>query len=221
MSFFVWKKNSYARGYSQNYSFSPKEIKKLARKLQLKKSDILVDFGCGDGAFVNEAAKKVFFALGADINSAQLKSARKNNLGLRNALFLKMNFLKPQSLPIFNKGFARKSLHHLTDSQKKKFFISLSRLMPKGALFLIEDGIFFSFERKELNKNWKKLMSDCEKYYAAEWEKKKADVVYCFKREYPTGLAQWKAALKAGGFKMIEIKKYSSFYGYILARKEK
>ncbi len=217
----LWLKKSYAEKYARDYSFSLKDIKSFIKKLEISGKDIVMDFGCGGGAFVRQAAGKAFLAVGLDINSAQIRAARQNNSGIGNVRFIKSDFLSFENLPVFNKGFARKSLHHLNDAQKKIFFRRAARLMPRGSLFLIEDGIFFSFSRKQLGKNWERLMRDCRIYYGKDWERKKDDVIYCFRREYPTGLSQWKSALSEGGFRIAEVRKYSSFYGYILARKER
>ncbi|MEW5950554.1 MAG: class I SAM-dependent methyltransferase [Elusimicrobiota bacterium] len=216
----LWKKASYAEKYSKNYFFSNKDIKFFIKKLKISKKDYVGDFGCGDGSFLAAAAKKASFVFGVDMSSAQLRAARKK-MKSKNFKFFKRNFSDVANLPFFNKGFARKSLHHLKLSEKKRFFKEISKKMPKGSLFVIEDGIFFRFSRKELKKNWENLMKDCRKYYGKEWEKKKKDVVYCFKKEYPCGLSEWKKALSTGGFVIKEAKKYSSFYGYIAAIKEK
>ncbi|HOJ86886.1 MAG TPA: class I SAM-dependent methyltransferase [Elusimicrobiales bacterium] len=216
----IWKSEEYAKRYNNIYSGSKNEFYEALKILKLNKKDNLVDFGCGNGDFLKLVFRKVNYAVGVDISEAQLNEAFKKFKGVKNIKLFKSDFLSFKSEEVFDKGFARKSLHHLNDVQKAKFFKKISEFFAKGSLFLIYDGIFFDFERKELKKNWKKLISDCENYYGRDWEKKKEDVIFCFKKEYPTGIKDLEKAAENGGFKIIKSGKKSSFYGWILLKKE-
>ncbi|GAB4033718.1 MAG: hypothetical protein Fur0012_13620 [Elusimicrobiota bacterium] len=216
----LWQKPDYAEKYRENYSFPQKTLKKLLDKLKISRLDRVLEFGCGDGVFMAAAAKKAAWVHGIDCSSSQLTKAGLRLKGLGNVSLEKKNFLDFSGGEGFTRGFSRKALHHLSDRDKKSFFKKISPAFKPGSLFLIEDGIFFSFSRSMLKKKWSYLMKACEKYYGSEWEKKRKDVVYCFRHEYPTGLSQWRKALAAGGFRIERIEKYSPFYGFILARKD-
>lgn len=216
----LWQKPDYARKYRENYSFPEKTLRKLLKKLNISGSDRVLEFGCGDGAFMSAAAKRAAWVHGIDCSCGQLAKAALNLKGLDNVSLEKKDFLDFSGGGGFTRGFSRKALHHLSDRDKKSFFRKISPAFKPGSLFLIEDGIFFSFSRSMLEKKWSYLMKACEKYYGSQWEKKKKDVVYCFRHEYPTGLLQWRQALSAGGFRIVEVEKYSPFYGFILAKKE-
>jgi len=216
----LWERKIYIKNYERNYPFHLKHIKEILKKLKLSKKDIFLDLGCGNGEFLKHAAKKVSFAVGVDVSQKQLVMARKKLKKFKNMIIINSDFMNFVSKIKFTKALARKTLHHLTDRQKKIFFKKISKNFEPKSLFLIEDGIFFNFSRKEISKNWDSLTKDCEIYYGKDWEKKKKDVIYCFKQEYPTGIKEWEKALKAGNFKILKTEKYSSFYGLIIAQKE-
>lgn len=215
----IWESEKYAKRYNTIYSDSKNEFYEALKILKLNKKDRFADFGCGNGDFLKLVFRKVNYAVGIDISDAQLNQAFNKFKDVKKVKLFKSDFLSFKSTELFSKGFARKSLHHLNDIQKAKFFKNISEFFAKDSLFLIYDGIFFDFQRKELKKNWKKLISDCEIYYGKDWEKKREDVVFCFKKEYPTGIKDWEKAAKKGGFKIIKFGRKSSFYGWILLKK--
>lgn len=215
----IWNLEGYVKKYNKFYGNSLKEFLEAADILRLNKKDILVDFGCGNGDFLKYVCKKIKYGVGVDTSVFQIKNAKRKFKNIKNTDFVKSDFLSFETDLIFTKGFARKSLHHLNHFEKKKFFKKISKFFKKGSLFLLFDGIFFDFTRREITKNWKKLIDECKSYYADEWESKKKDVIYCFKKEYPEGITEWESAAKEGGFKIVKTGRKSSFYGYILFKK--
>lgn len=216
----LWDSDIYVKKYNNLYSNSQNEFKEAVNLLKFNKKDVFVDFGCGNGEFIHYISKKIKYGIGVDTSLVQIKYAYEKLKKVKNIELINTDFLSFKTNLIFTKGFARKSLHHLNDYQKIEFFKKISNFFKKGALFLIYDGIFFDFSKKDLKKNWDNLIKECEIYYGIEWKKKKKDVLYCFKKEYPTGITEWTKAAKAGKFKIIKKGRKSSFYGYILLRRE-
>ena len=215
-----WKDRRYVARYNSLYATPQEEFLKCAELLRLGPEDRLIDFGCGNGDFLAVALKTVSSAMGLDLSENQLGQAALRFKGDNRVELKRSAFLDLAPGPrTFTKGFSRKALHHLTDPEKKTFFTRAGKYFEKKALFLLEDGIF-DFERADLDRNWPGLMKDCEAYYGSAWERKKKDVSFCFKEEYPTGIKAWTAAFAAGGFKIIKRERRSSFYGSLLAEKE-
>ncbi len=214
-----WKDKDSAAQYNALFATPADEFRACAARLRIGPGDIVLDLGCGDGAFLAAAMEKAAGAVGVDISDAQLAAAAarfKNDprVELRKTPFLEFN--APDDA--FTRGFSRKALHHLDDGQKAAFFARAGRCFRRGALFLLEDGIF-DFERESLEDNWDALIKDCERYYGAGWDKKKADVTFCFRKEFPAGIKAWTAAFEAGGFRVLVRERRSSFYGSLLAEK--
>jgi len=205
--------------YNTLYGLSDADFAAAAELLALGPEDFLVDFGCGNGAFLEGAARLGLKALGLDISSHQVLQAVEKLRGNPKVEVLESAFLDfDPGQRMFTKGFSRKALHHLDNGQKAVFFEKIGRAFKPGALFLLEDGMF-TFPRAELESHWTELMAEAEKYYGAAWQAKKTDVQGCFRDEFPAGEKEWLSAMAAGGFKLHKLVKKCSFYGSILAIK--
>ena len=214
-----WSDKNNASRYNSVYATPEEEFLACAARLRLAPGDSLLDLGCGNGEFLAVALRAVSSVTGVDVSEEQLALAAGRLKGDPRARLVKAAFTDLDEKPgAYSKGFSRKALHHLDDSQKTSFFRKLGPAFRPGALFLLEDGIF-DFERADLEANWDALMRDCAAYYGAGWESKKADVAFCFRKEYPAGIKAWTAALEAGGFRVLKRERRSSFYGSLLAEK--
>lgn len=214
-----WSDRNYAARYNRVYATSAEEFSSCLEQLRLAPADSIIDFGCGNGEFLALALKTASAAVGVDISESQLEQAALRFKDDPRVSLVRAPFHDfTPAAGAFTRGFSRKALHHLSDTEKITFFGRIGPGFKPGALFLLEDGIF-DFERSDLDANWPQLMKDCEEYYGASWEQKKADVTFCFKREFPTGIKAWTAALEAGGFEVAERGRRSSFYGSLLAKK--
>jgi SAM-dependent methyltransferase len=215
-----WQNNDYVSHYAKYYNTPEMEFIELAGRLNLDSEDCLVDFGCGDGTFLFCCAQHIGSGIGIDLSEHQVTAARERlknqpHIAVCQSAFLEFNYQDKS----FTKGFSRKALHHLTDPEKEIFFEKAGSAFMKDSLFLIEDAIFFDFERANLENHWEELMREASVYYGAAWAHKQKDVTECFRLEFPTGMDSWLKALKTGGFTVIETKRACSFYGSILAQK--
>lgn len=210
----------YAARHNDLYAEPGEEFLKCAQLLRLAPGDSVIDFGCGNGDFLDAALKTAGSAVGVDQAGSRLAAAALRFKGDTRVKLVKSPFLdfEPGG-ETFTKGFSRKALHHLTDREKTLFFAKAGKSFAPKALFLVED-VIFDFEKPDLDRNWPGLMKDCAAYYGASWERRKNEVVFCFRKEYPAGIKAWTSALAAGGFKVIQRGRRSSFYGSLLAEKE-
>jgi SAM-dependent methyltransferase len=216
-----WSSTDYVSHYNDNYSTSLSEFLKLSEYLNIGKGDILIDFGCGNGQFLESCSDRISLGIGVDCSLDQVLSAKKRLEFHPHIKVLRSSFLDFKSDGLkFTRGFSRKALHHLDDMEKIVFFKNIGKDFVEGSFFLIEDGIFFNFERDELDLHWNELIREASEYYGSSWEKKQKDVEDCFRFEFPTGINAWNSALTEAGFAIIETRRYSNFYGSILAQKK-
>lgn len=215
-----WSDRAYAAHYNRLYATPAEEFQACLARLDLQGADHLVDFGCGNGDFLFLAADRVASALGVDLSGPQLEEARRKLADRPHVEVVQSSFLDfdPGSRR-FTKGFSRKALHHLTDPQKGEFLMRISPAFQPGALFLLEDGMFFGFERQDLDRHWSALVEEAAAYYGDTWGAKRDDILHSFREEYPTGASQWERLFDLAGFELLERLPRCSFYGTLLAIK--
>ena len=225
-----WLDDDYVRYYNSAYKTSPEEFSQYLQILELKSEDILLDLGCGDGAFLQLAAPQVHRAYGIDISMLQVNLANQRLQEMPQAQALCSDFVgaaavlksampNGKDLAPISKVFSRKALHHLPEPQKLHMLQNLHPLLAPKALIYIEDGIFYNFERQDIQKNLPALLEECAKYYGDSWENKRHDLLNSFLNEYPSGLGFWRRALVSIGFQITQTLPRCTFYGGILARK--
>ncbi|MGM9998965.1 MAG: class I SAM-dependent methyltransferase [Candidatus Bruticola sp.] len=216
-----WLNEDYVRYYNKNYVTEDEYFKQCLHMLKVGADDTFIDFGCGNGDMLRLAAPLARKVFGLDISRLQIELAATNLRSFANTELTQAAFTEYFPPPnIFNKGFSRKALHHLTDQEKAVFIKNVGAAFRPGALFYIEDGIFFNFERHQLHKNWEKLKEDAAKYYGPTWPSKEHDVMNSFLNEFPCGLEYWRKCLEEAGFSIIETMPKCSFYGGIMAKKK-
>lgn len=124
------------------YVIHPKHLIQLERPWYLfyiKKNDIVLDVGCGNGSSSIECSKKCKKTIGFDYNEHSVKIAKRRvkDLGLKNVNIIKHNAEKtfPFNNDQFNKVIFLDTLEHLN---KRKFVLSeIKRIMkPDGILIL-------------------------------------------------------------------------------------
>ena len=215
-----WESQDYVAYYNKLYATPADEFAACMDLLELRPEDSLVDFGCGNGEFLLLASVKVKAALGVDISGPQAEQAMTKVAGHTGAEVVLSSFLDfdPDGRA-FTKGFSRKALHHLTDTEKERFLLKISPAFRPGALFLLEDGMYADFSRSDLDKNWGRLMADAAAAYGASWETRKKDLIHSFREEFAPGTADWIRIFNKAGFKIIKNMPKNSFYGTLLAVK--
>ena len=139
-----WRSPKRAERFQKESPFNPEEIKASLAPLELNGTDHFIDFGCGCGHHLHEAAKVVQQAWGVDLSPHMVASAREFNKDLPNVV---IDQFALQGLSIcegyFTKGFARDSLTFLQEDARHEFLMGISRGFAEGALFLLEDVILF------------------------------------------------------------------------------
>lgn len=214
-----WKTQANIDRYNQKHAVQQGEIERYLGHLSLTPSDSFVDFGCGKGDFLLAAADQVRTVLGIDATPAQIEEARQAVIGKPNVEVMLADFLSfDPGERRFTKGSARKSLHHLTDSEKKTFCRKIGACFEGGSLFVIEDGMY-PFPKEELENRMPEILEEASRYYGERWETIRTDLISTMREEYPTGHRVWEEALDEGGFDLVSYEPITSFYGRILARK--
>lgn len=215
-----WTDKEYAQHYNTLYASSAAEFAPCIEALNLKQDDEIIDFGCGNGSFLALAAPKVHSAIGIDMSAPQIEEAKHGLKNFENTALFLMDFLsfRPKT-QIFTKAFSRKALHHLTNIEKEIFLQQIAPAFVKGALFLLEDGMYFDFPRSEIQKNMPKLIQAAKEYYGETWKAKEKDIMHSFNEEFAAGVSEWETFFSKAGFKVISKEPKSIFYGTIKAIK--
>lgn len=134
------------------YPTKDKKVKTIFQNLQLKKNDLLIDLGSGDGRIVINAAQKGIHSIGYELNPFLVKKSRQKieKLGLSQLATIKAkNFWKanfdqativciyqfPQYMGKFEEIF-KKIQHPL-------IVISNSYPLPNKKPYLIKDKLYF------------------------------------------------------------------------------
>ncbi|HBN07307.1 MAG TPA: hypothetical protein DD435_01220 [Cyanobacteria bacterium UBA8530] len=217
-----WQGKVNAERYNNCHAISRSgEIPDYLSFLELAPSDRFVDFGCGKGDFLAQAAEQVAQALGIDATPHQIELARQALRDKPNVELIQADLAtwEPGDRA-FTKGSARKSLHHLTDEKKEVFFERMGRHFVEGGLFLIEDGMF-PFRREELSQRMKGILIEAAAFYRERWPVIERDFISCHEEEFPTGIEALEGFLHGGGFEILFSTPITSFYGRILARKNR
>ncbi|MCL2164332.1 MAG: class I SAM-dependent methyltransferase [Oscillospiraceae bacterium] len=215
----MWRDEDFVHHYNELYCDGTQDNTVCLRHLALSKKDVFIDFGCGRGDCLSVAASLVRHATGIDNSHHQIEIARSKIGHHKNVSLIEGDFLGIRLEHAgYTKACARKALHHLNDTEKSSFFESVSEFFLTGSLFIVEDGIF-SFDRDELPAKWNDVENEAMVYYGERWSAINDDFKYYSFYEFPTGITAWIHALAQGGFVPIDIKHFTSFYGYILARK--
>lgn len=216
----TWSDEDYAARYNRLYATPAEEFRACLELLDLSGEDSLVDFGCGNGEFLALAAGRVRSALGVDGSGPQMDEAERRLQGVPGVELVRSSFqdFRPGGRS-FTRGFSRKALHHLDDAEKGRFLAAVGPAFRPGALFLLEDGMFFGFGRAELEERWEALMEEAARYYGATFEARREDLAHSFREEFPTGAEDWERLLAGAGFRVLRRIPRCSFYGTLLAVK--
>lgn len=214
----LWDTENYIDRYNRLYPLRQKEIDDFINILRLNTSDVLVDFGCGNGDFLSKASLLVHQSVGIDCSLKQINEARQKVSSPQTQFicssFLEYNYNNFQ----FTKAFSRSALHHLTDSEKKTFLKMIGPSFAKNALFLLYDAIF-SFDRILLHQKKEELVKEAKRHYGEEWKLKQEDILNTWFNEYPTDINTWRDAFREGGFTIEQYTPITSFIGRVVARK--
>jgi len=215
-----WNDEKYSEHYNRLYATTAEEFGSCLKLLRLSAEDSIIDIGCGNGDFLLLASGIARTALGVDISEDQVAQARKKLAGRPGAEVVLSSFLdfRPGGR-FFSKGFSRKALHHLKDPEKETFLMNIAPAFRQGAVFLLEDGIYFEFSRSELDRNWDRLMADAAAYYGDSWEMKKKDLIHSFREEFAASADEWTRIFDKAGFSVTDRMPKNSFYGTLIAVK--
>lgn len=214
-----WQEQKLLDFYHTNFEFTAGQMNEYLKPLELAPGDIFIDFGCGNGALLDYAAPLVGRAVGVDISDLQLSVAARNLIRHNNVELIKGNFLESDfNGNLFTKGSARKTLHHLTDDEKYRFFEKHGKYFARDALFIIEDAVY-DFAIEDLQENMERVFSEAREYYGSRWEAIRDGFGTMLSEEYPTDFATFEKALHFGGFEVIDKQQRTCFYATILARR--
>jgi len=154
-----------------------KEASFLIDVLQLKKSEAIIDFACGNGRHIIELQKRFYNVDGLD-GSSHLLAVAKREAERQN---MNITFYKQKLENIHLKRKYDKAYLFFSDFgilNASKTLTSISRTLKKGGLFLLDmDSIFRLLTKLQSAKN-KRYYFDAEKMILKERDNKQLKVRY-------------------------------------------
>jgi hydroxyethylthiazole kinase-like uncharacterized protein yjeF len=138
------------------------EFQRIKERVDLKRSDVVLDLGCGSGAFVVPAAKYCRKVYGADVSKTMLALLQEklDAQGLKNVELFNDGFLSyshdREPLDVVVSSIA---LHHIPDFWKAVALQKIvDALKPNGKLYLLD--VFFNFSVSDWRNGTQKLLDD-------------------------------------------------------------
>jgi cyclopropane fatty-acyl-phospholipid synthase-like methyltransferase len=136
--------SKYKELYTEEYinKLSNQDIFKISRLLQyisFNKSDVVVDYGCGDGKLALLIGDKVKEYHGVDFSEGFIKEALEKNQQKSNIFFHCKDIIKysKANLNKFDKAFAFDFTEHIYDKDFEEIFSAIKRtLKPNGKLYI-------------------------------------------------------------------------------------
>lgn len=141
-----------------------KEFSRIKARVDLKPTDIVLDLGCGSGAFVIPAAKFCRKVFAVDISEPmltilqdKLESLRISNVTVSKAGFLTYTHNEEQPDVVITSL----ALHHLPDYWKSVALLKIANtLKPNGILYLFD--VVFNFPISEWQSGTQQLLDEME-----------------------------------------------------------
>ena len=140
--------------------------KKAITLLELNHSDVVLDIGTGRGRWAFEAIRYCRSAIGIDISSNLLKSARAlaNERGIDNISFFTgslENLSEETDISQFriDKIMAVYAMHHLTDPLKKVAVSNMVRVLNRPGIIVVGD-LIWSEEPEKYRDEWENVYYD-------------------------------------------------------------
>lgn len=193
--------------------------RQLVERLRITPGQIVVDLGCGTGAFAREAARAGAHVRAIDVSQTMLdflcRAASRE--GLSDLLTERAGFLTfeaaPDSLDVVVSRFA---LHHLPDFWKQVALLRLhDAIRSEGRLYLRD--VVFSFEASGYHasvENWIRRMPEISGFSRQEFETH-------VREEYSTFAWVLEGFLQRAGFEIIEREYPTHEYAEYLCRPRK
>ena len=121
-----------------------KEAKAFIGKLDINKPEelVLIDIGCGTGAFSVHAAKYFRKVHAIDVSEEMLNIAKAKALSLDNIEFHNAGFLEFKITDDADVVFSKWAFHHLPDYWKQAALININKMLKTGGIFFLTDVVF-------------------------------------------------------------------------------
>lgn len=142
---FGWSDIEEIEGYDERLGIDPALERERLREMGVTESTTLIDFGCGTGALVLEAAKLCKRVVAVDVSAAMLEYVRRRaeGAGLTNLEVVHQGFLsyEHRGIPV-DVVVTQHALHHLPDFWKVQALARIAAVLEPGGVLFIRDLVF-------------------------------------------------------------------------------
>ncbi len=192
----------------------------LARHSGAGPGRMVIEFGCGTGAFARAAAKLGARVHAVDVSEAMLAFARSKAIEerLETIEFHHAGFLTYcHQAPPADLIVSRYALHHLPDHWKQMALLRMAEMLGVAGRLYLED-VIFSFEPKDFDREvaaWiERMAGNGSEGFTVE------DFATHVREEHSTYLWILEGFLKRAGFRILERQVYDPIYASLLCGKE-
>ncbi len=205
--------------HHQNFRDYNKEAQERIKLLALDEQSVVIDMGCGTGAFVIHAAgyfKKIY---AVDVSRLMINHARKkaDEAGINNIEFCHGGFLtyKHKDEPV-DGIVSTLALHHLPDFWKQVALTRLAQMLKPGGRLLLFD-VVFSFDIANYESCIEGYIKTMVERLGIEMKK---ELETHFRQEYSTFNWVMEEMLKKAGFEIDTANYQEGFFANYLCEKK-
>ncbi|MCE5341619.1 MAG: class I SAM-dependent methyltransferase [Planctomycetaceae bacterium] len=194
------------------------ETQEMIKFIGISDKDTVIDFGCGTGAFVLNAADMCGKIYAVDVSKAMLgfcknkcKEAKISNVKFKHAGFLTYEH-KAKSADVI---ITKLALHHLPDFWKLVALRRMATMLKKGGKLYLCD-IVYSFKIKDYKKSIEKWRNVTAKKNAMDFKRR---IEIHIGQEFSTTDWIMEGLLKQAGFKILKTEYKDGFFATYLCSK--
>lgn len=195
-----------------------RETLDMIKLIGITKKDTVIDFGCGTGAFVFNAADKCGKIHAVDVSKAMLgfcqkkcKEAKISNVKFHRAGFLTYEHkTKPVDVII-----SKLALHHLPDFWKLVALKRMASMLKKGGKFYLSD-VVYSFKVNALKNAVQQWIRKTSAKGQSDFKRR---IEIHIGQEFSTTNWIMEGLLKQAGFKILKAEYKDGFFATYLCKK--
>lgn len=201
--------------YDEKIPFDPSDDIELLREHGLSRTDTVVDFGTGTGAFPLSVAEHCDRVVGVDISASMLAVARAKaeERGVENVEFVHDGIVRysHEGAPA-SYVFSKNALHHLPDFWKIEALKTIGGTLEPDGIFRFHD-LVYSFDPAESHERIEDWLAGMEPTLFTDEELNNH-----FREEFSTYDFLLEPILERAGFEILEASYRAGFYAAYTCR---
>lgn len=190
-----------------------------SKLFDFQKTDVLLDLGCGDGAFLKANAKNVASAVGLDCDADALARAAESLAKTKNVTLLQ-GWLQDYNFndATFDKVSLKNTLRSLNNHDTGYLLHKISKWIKPGGIIVVEDMITsFGLHRKD--ERAKLIEQEHAAFYGDKWESVRDSFYHDLWHAHASDYSLMMHHFLFTGFNVLKVIKHTSCLCTIVAQK--